>query len=439
MKSVSCGALAFLGLCQALTAKNQNITEPPLPIVQSTIQQVGGFAGSISTQKLGENYSTHLLFLLDSIKQVADLSDYFQLEVMRGFVAAHTQGMQELYRHTSGLQLHLQRNMLRNQYHPSLFKKPLYYGTTINYQSLGSDAAGYAIGLGFSLFIPSGHQEKTKFTVGMGGGYISMPYSINNPKNIAIGSHINGMMRLGIQRDIWRGRRPEALGSMQVNLGMTHFSNGNWSQPNLGVNIPYFSLAYRYKILSTAKKTAKATEHIHALQALHRSFESNRSYTIAHRTWGLIGGIRAGIRQMEIDQEANFTIGVVELLAERKYSLSELSTNSNLRSCTAHPHFGLTVFLDRTYQYNKPNPLPEYRFSKTTELALLIGNRYVFGRVGVLTDVGFYLYRPGDAKRRYFQALGLSYLVNQRIIMTARLKVHLSSADYIEWGLGYRI
>lgn len=439
MKLVICGTLVWVGLFQALAAQNHNLKEPPIPVVHSTIQQVGGFAGSISTQKVGENYSTHRLFLLDSIKQVVDLSDYFQVEAMRGFLAAHTQGMQELYRHTSGLQLHFQRNMLRNQYHPSLFKKPLYYGTTINYQSLGSDAAGYAIGLGFSLFIPSGHQEKTKFTVGMGGGYLSMPYSINNPKNIAIGSHINGMMRLGIQRDIWIGRMSGSRGSMQVNLGMTHFSNGNWSQPNLGVNMPYFSLAYRYKLLSNAKMLARANEHIHQLEALHRSFESNNSYTIAHRTWGIIGGIRAGIRQMEIDQEANFTVGVVEFLAERKYSFNELSTNSNLRSFTAHPHFGLTVFLDRTYQYHKPNPLPEYRFSKTTELALLIGNRYVFGRVGVLTDVGFYLYRPGDAKRRYFQALGLSYQVNQRIIMTARLKVHLSSADYIEWGLGYRI
>ncbi len=398
----------------------------------------------------------------DTSRGKEDLSDYFQVEVMRGFLAAHTQGMQELYQHTYGVQVHFQRSMLRNRFHPNQFKKPLYYGTTINYQNLGSPAAGIAVGLGFSLFIPAGETQKTRFTVGMGGGYLSKPYSLENPKNIAIGSHINGMMRLGIQRDIWPTNVSNSRSTAQINIGMTHFSNGNWSQPNLGVNMPYLSLSYRYKFEinphesqsalgdrnRSTKQWLKIQEHSTRIKELNASIEQGLKKRILgtlitkngviYRTWDIIGGLRVGRRQMEIDEEANFTVGIIEMLAERQYKYDEFTTNKNLRSYSAHPHVGLTVFLDRTYQYNKPNPLPQYNFAKTTELAAIIGNRYVFGRVGVLTDVGFYLYRPSDSKRRYFQALGLSYLVNSKLILTARLKVHLSAADYIEWGMGYR-
>jgi hypothetical protein len=328
--------------------------------------------------------------------------------------------------------------MLRNQYHPNQFKRVFQYGTTLNYQYLGSEAAGYAVGLGFSLFFTPGLSQHTRLTVGMGGGYLSKPYSLENPKNIAIGSHINGMMRLGIQRDIWVVKANNRRASAQLNVGMTHFSNGNWSQPNLGVNMPYVSMSYKYKLDLGAKQLKRMQSHQNALKQLNSAFEANRNITLSNRTWGLVGGFRVGRRQMEIDQEANFTTGIVELLVERSYSYEEFTNNKNLRSFSAHPHWGLTMFMDRSYQYNKPNPLPAYNFINTTELAAIVGNRYVFGRVGVLTDIGVYLYRPSDSKRRYFQALGLSYFVNQHLILTARLKVHLSSADYIEWGMGYR-
>ncbi|MFN5889405.1 MAG: acyloxyacyl hydrolase [Bacteroidota bacterium] len=388
--------------------------------------------------RLSANTSTFHTVPEDSSINQTDFSDYIQIEAMRGFLAAHTQGMQELYQHTLGVQVHYQRSMLRNQYHPNQFKRVFQYGTTLNYQYLGSEAAGYAVGLGFSLFFTPGLSQHTRLTVGMGGGYLSKPYSLENPKNIAIGSHINGMMRLGIQRDIWVVKANNRRASAQLNVGMTHFSNGNWSQPNLGVNMPYVSMSYKYKLDLGAKQLKRMQSHQNALKQLNSAFEANRNITLSNRTWGLVGGFRVGRRQMEIDQEANFTTGIVELLVERSYSYEEFTNNKNLRSFSAHPHWGLTMFMDRSYQYNKPNPLPAYNFINTTELAAIVGNRYVFGRVGVLTDIGVYLYRPSDSKRRYFQALGLSYFVNQHLILTARLKVHLSSADYIEWGVGYR-
>lgn len=367
-----------------------------------------------------------------------DYNDYIQVECMQGALMPHTRGMQELYHHTQGLQLHYQRSMLRNQYHPNLFRKPMYYGTTLNYQHLGSEAAGYAVGIGFSLFIPVDKQLKTRFTTGMGVGYLSNPYSLENPKNIAIGSYFNGMMRLGFQRDLWVRTRETKQTSVQLNIGMTHFSNGNWSQPNLGINVPYASISYRYRFGNLAVNKELAGMHALRIQQLNLGMEQNGVIRTFNRDWTCIGGMRLGRRQMEIDQERNFTIGLVEFLAERNYSYTELTNNKRLRSYTAHPHFGLTAFIDRTYQYQKPNPLPPYNILETTELAVLIGNRYVFGRVGVLTDVGFYLYKPSDGKRKVFQALGLSYSINPKWIVTARLKVHSSVADYIEWGLGYR-
>lgn len=357
--------------------------------------------------------------------------------VMRGFLVAHHGAMQNLYHPIQGIQIHYLRDMRRNALHPNMFKG-VKGGYTLTYQDLGSAAAGKAIGMGFSLYVK--HLKSTSFTVGMGGGYLTSPYnSDNNPGNIAIGSHINGMMRLGYRVEPKLG----ANSSVFFEVGMTHFSNANWSQPNLGVNMPYLSLGTRIPIYLAERFMHGNTHfsdqikrHQKSLRQLNDArYSSTMSVDFLKKKWNVMGGISVGRRQIELDQEKNFSILVFEALLERTASLGDLQQKK--KHFSSQPQLGLMVFRDRTYQYVKPNPLPPYSFSATTEVAAVFGNRFLLGRFGVVTDFGLYLYRPNVTKRRYFEVLGLSYQVSPRCILSTRLKAHLSSADFIHWGASY--
>ena len=101
---------------------------------------------------------------------------------------------------------------------------------------------------------------------------------------------------------------------------------------------------------------------------------------------------------------------------------------------------GLVSFFDRTYVYEKFKPLPKNpRLDQITELAIQGGHEYRIGRIGFVTDLGIYLYRPNNTKRKYYEGLGIKYYATNNLVLMSRLKVHLSSADYFEWGLAWNI
>jgi hypothetical protein len=136
-----------------------------------------------------------------------------------------------------------------------------------------------------------------------------------------------------------------------------------------------------------------------------------------------------GRRQIELDQRETFKNVLLDYVAEHSTGIR------------GHRwRYGVNVFFDRSYAYTKFGAYPDkVGLPDFTEVALTFGHKWQFGRWGILADAGFYLYRPKDIKRAYYEGVGLSYQLNQRIQAIARLKAHLSSADYMEWGLSYQL
>jgi len=375
-------------------------------------------------------FQTSLLVSQSYERQEFIAPNQLDIGVMRGFLVAHNGAMQNLFHPIQGVQVHFLRDMKRNSLRDGMFKG-VNAGYSLNYQDLGSAAAGKAIGMGFSLYVK--HFKNTSFTAGMGCGYLTSPYnSDKNPGNIAIGSHINGMMRLGYRVDAKLNKSSRLF----FELGMTHFSNANWSQPNLGVNMPYMSLGTSIPLARSASFAQQYEKHRDELFQINQlRYASSLQVDFLKRKWNVIGGISVGRRQVELDEERNFAITVFEAMIERTASLDDLKLKK--KHFSSQPQLGFMLFRDRTYQYVKPNPLPPYSFAQSTELATFIGNRFLLGKFGVITGFGMYLYRPNDTKRRYFEVLGLSYQVSPRMILSTRLKAHLSSADFIHWGASY--
>ena len=101
---------------------------------------------------------------------------------------------------------------------------------------------------------------------------------------------------------------------------------------------------------------------------------------------------------------------------------------------------GIISFFDKSYVYTKFQPFPDkIRADQITELAVQMGHEYRMGLFGFVTDLGIYVFRPDHTKRAYYEGFGIKYYATPNIILMSRLKAHLSSADYFEWGICYNL
>lgn len=104
---------------------------------------------------------------------------------------------------------------------------------------------GLGIGLLPSLHFALKRKKKVNYTMQLGYGlsYLTRPYDKFNTENRITGSHLNFMAILGfhVQLKHW-----DRLWLMP-GLSISHYSNGGFANPNIGVNVPSVSLAVQWK------------------------------------------------------------------------------------------------------------------------------------------------------------------------------------------------
>ena len=362
-------------------------------------------------------------------------SSEWSAQLMGGYLIPHHSDMMAMYRHATGINVKYRSAINQPNGNGANIDK-ITYGYTFNLLNLGSEVAGYAIGAGGLVMPQSG--KYNYWILGMGIGYLTKRYDeFGNPRNPAIGSHLNGMMHLGYHLDV--GPYLNKWGwKMYAEAGMVHFSNANWRQPNFGINIPYLSIGAKRTLFLASNNYGKVIEirpevegginnksapwkHIEQIGAIpSRSCVKSPQHLV---------GFRLGRRQIELDQRRTFVNAVLEYNCEFPRAL-------------LGPRFrvGANVFFDKSYMYSKFGLKSDaYSLHDFTEVAITAGSHWEYGKWGFIADAGLYLYRPDDTKRRYYEGVGVSYKATQRVYLIARLKAHLSSADYMEWGVSYQL
>jgi len=362
-------------------------------------------------------------------------SSEWSAQLMGGYLIPHHSDMMAMYRHATGINVKYRSAINQPNDNGASIDK-ITYGYTFNLLNLGSEVAGYAIGAGGLVMPQSG--KYNYWILGMGIGYLTKRYDeFGNPRNPAIGSHLNGMMHLGYHLDV--GPYLNKCGwKMYAEAGMVHFSNANWRQPNFGVNIPYLSIGAKRTLFLASNNYGKVIEIHSEVEAginnksapwKHiKQIGASRSRSYVKSPQHLVG-FRLGRRQIELDQRRTFVNGVLEYNCEFPRAL-------------LGPRFrvGANVFFDKSYMYSKFGLKSDaYSLHDFTEVAITAGSRWEYGKWGFIADAGLYLYRPDDTKRRYYEGIGVSYKATQRVYIIARLKAHLSSADYMEWGVSYQL
>jgi len=221
-----------------------------------------------------------------------------------------------------------------------------------------------------------------------------------NPKNVAMSTHGNAMICLALKSNfIFRRNK------ITLSADMTHFSNGAYKVPNLGINLPYLSLGYARTMERAEKDSMFLPNHL------------------PFRKW--LFGVTAISSAKEI-----FPTG------GKKYPVFALSASARWFT---KPTVGIEGSFDIISKQAVIAYKPEITKSQwdILQLGVYIGYLMPLDQLHFAIGMGVYVkdkYQPDDA---VYHRIGLRYYFDNGINTQVLLKSHWARADYVEWGIGY--
>lgn len=282
-------------------------------------------------------------------------------------------------------------------------------GLSVAYWDIGNSAQ---LGFGLSAIpfidfpISKGKHHSFDLKFGWGIGYLEKKFdSDDNYKNVAIGSHVN--CALTLQPRI-KFQLSEHL-QLAAGIAMSHYSNGSISTPNLGINL---ASATGGIIYSTGK-----------LQKLHYEKRS----PIVKRT--------------RLTVFASGSVKQIYPAEGKTYFASTLSGNvTRQKTRKSGIGAGADIFYDNSI-YKKLEEQNIYSNNIVDAMKIGLHGSYelVISDLSLMLCMGGYLYSKIDDDETFYHRIAIRYQFTQKMFACINLKSHWGKADYIEWGIGYRL
>lgn len=290
-------------------------------------------------------------------------------------------------------------------------------GFAIMYTDYGVDSVyGKCISIYPNLQIPIIKYKNFEWTAkaSFGLGLVTRPYE-RTPSfdtfNTAIGSHFNNFSLFAT--DI----RYRINKHLDVQLGGTffHVSNAAFRTPNLGINTYGWHAGLRY--FPTNSNPERIKKELTPL--------SNR--------W--MAQLRLGIaaREALAPDGPMYPVYIVSAFASRRY----MSKNKVFAGLDYSYHTNMYTFLRNNEIF------PGEEKANSWKSAVIVGNEFLYGRVGLLFQLGFYIknyYLPEDF---FYQKLGGNLYLYQaeegllkEVSASILLKTHKFEAELVEVGIG---
>ncbi len=283
----------------------------------------------------------------------------------------------------------------------------------ISYYDLKNDAQlgkviALSTGMGFHLLGKPPFKSDFQFYFGMGLAYSTNPYNKeNNNLNNVISTPItyNGNVRLTYYQSF--GKR------MKVGAGLkfTHFSNGSFKLPNNGLNIVTANLMASYKLTSSISEFKTAKENY----SLDKKVYYGAVFRIGFAEAPPVG---SGVKP----------VYAFSLIAQKRVSLKSML------------EVGVEGFANQAIKLEIENSFDEaFVGTDYKQLGIMVGHQLVVNKLTVITQVGFYVYKPYYPNDRVYQRVGLGYFFTDHLYGNLTLKTHFAVAEVIEYGIGYRL
>jgi len=289
-------------------------------------------------------------------------------------------------------------------------------GFGVAYTDYGNDRIlGKCISVFPYLQFPLVKGKKLEWTLrmGFGLGYATRHYErapVWDTINNAIGSHLNNYtcfatdLRYHIS-DHW---------DIQAGGNFSHISNASLRTPNLGINFYGAHVGFRYY---------PVTAHP---ERILRKLAPQKNRWLAQ--------VRMGLALKENSQPNGplYPVYLVSAYASRRYA----SKNKFFAGLDYSYHSEIYAFLKN----NEVDPGNEKK--KSWKSAVFAGNEFLFGRVGIMLQLGVYLKQASLTNDPYYEKLGANfYLLQQEngvlkeCAFSILLKTHKTQAELAEFGL----
>jgi hypothetical protein len=329
-----------------------------------------------------------------------------------GFIWAHKQNVNHLVNgHVSTIEIEYQLWAGKRFRWESYFNYPE-VGVSALFGSLGSkDQLGSGSALfGYAKF-PLINKGKIQLSYkwGSGLGMVGKPFDpVKNYKNIAIGSQLNMFMQLQLETRI-------QLCSHAVitsGLGFSHYSNGAFKVPNLGLNVPTFYLGFASTIGS--KNEAQPIPTITEDDTSKMEFSCLGAYAI--KEIHPAGGGKYHVFHFEGD-------AMIWAGKRRKLGLG-LDIYHDGATIDEYNSDLTTNYSDNTLEFIR------YGVHFTHELMM--------GRFSAITQLGVYLHTKYKNDGPIYHRFAYRYYFDNKLFIDLGLKTHWGVAQNIAVGVGYK-
>mgnify|MGYP006143643925 CR=1 FL=1 len=273
-----------------------------------------------------------------------------------------------------------------------------YFGSAGNRDILGNYLGAYSF-VSFPFISRDKFRFNGKLGAGLGLGFRQYD-PVSNQKNVAMSTPLNAMICLGIDAKYYFKKNWISLG-----IDMTHFSNGAFKVPNLGLNLPFLSVGY-----------GRFIQQVDTVSQLKPTYMPLRKILI---------GATAILSAKEIFPTGGTKYPVYALsIHARTFLKPRVGWELSADFISKQAIFGYRPQIEKTQK-------------EIFQIGIYAGYLLPLDRFHFVLGMGYYVkdkFQPEDAM---YHRVGFRYYLNNGIQFNIVLKSHWARADYVEWGIGY--
>lgn len=357
---------------------------------------------------INRNWIALSLLLFSSFQVSAQIAESFtglQGNVKYGFLLPHRSTMEHLAQgHSAAVELGVTYQMDGSRKWHRDFNCPS-VSFLLSFMDFGNrEVLGYGVGTQIRTYLP--YFKKNRWSIGSvlgaGLGYSSKKFSQQeNVKNNAIGSHLNALVTFGFQAE-----KQFSKSSLGLEVNMTHFSNGAFKLPNLGLNLPFLGLQYTYYLQDIKYNDDQLVE----FESLDKGFDFFTQLILSTKQIYPTGG-------------SNY--GVISLTSFTQY--------------TGGGNSKVEAGVDLIYNQSIIREIPgEYGREKNFQAGIYLAYLLDVNNVDLLVGMGRYIYNPLAPIGNWYHKLGARIHLTEKLSANVVIKAHWAKADYFEYGIVYQ-
>lgn len=286
-------------------------------------------------------------------------------------------------------------------------KNPSFGFVTTFIQNDNRQVLGNAFGISGRIMLPKkrwgkNHNWQLCNDMAFGLGYLEQKFNlIDNPKNVAIGSHLNLLIILGMEISYVHPRYFYSFG-----LDFTHFSNGGTIKPNLGLNIP--SLKFGFGWMSKQQLYSE------------KLIDYDRSDLDL-----LVSGVFSAKNNYEFQSRVFPVIGLSAHL-------------SKSRGRRYRYNYGIDLIYSEANRQFLASP-PNQSILKTAQIGVYNAYELEINRFILSVGMGAYVYNPLNPHGWFYHRIGGRIQLTERLYFLGYVRSHWAKADFFETGISYKI